>query len=163
MNDGLDFGLGDSTPGASPVWSSPSKSDEDDGKYALGLDHADAAVGAVGEKLVLEFSNVDFAVEPSARILSVFADSADSGVDVKQILLRSVHGTASPGGVLGILGKSGAGKSLLHLGKQRAGRRLAHAAGENEAQLAQKLGQLQPLIALFSQECMGQLAFFGPT
>jgi ABC-type multidrug transport system ATPase subunit len=34
-------------------------------------------------------------------------------VDVKQILLRSVHGTAKPGGVLGILGKSGAGKSLL--------------------------------------------------
>ena len=106
----MDFGLGDSTPGASPVWSSPSKSDEDDGKYALGLDRADAAVGAAGGKLVLEFSNVDFAVEPSARILSVFADS---GVDVTPILLRSVHGTASPGGVLGILGKSGAGKSLL--------------------------------------------------
>jgi hypothetical protein len=29
--------------------------------------------------------------------------------------------------------------------------------------LAQKLGQLQPFIAVFLQECMGQLAYFGPT
>jgi hypothetical protein len=28
---------------------------------------------------------------------------------------------------------------------------------------AQKLGQLQPFIAVFPQECMGQLASFGPT
>ena len=27
---------------------------------------------------------------------------------------------------------------------------------------AQKLGQLQPFIAVFAQECMGQLASFGP-
>ena len=31
------------------------------------------------------------------------------------------------------------------------------------AELAQKLGQLQPLIAVFPRECMGQLAYFGPT
>jgi hypothetical protein len=29
--------------------------------------------------------------------------------------------------------------------------------------LAQKLIQLQPFIAVFQQECMGQLASFGPT
>ena len=29
--------------------------------------------------------------------------------------------------------------------------------------LAQKLGQLQPFSAVFPQECMGQLASFGPT
>jgi hypothetical protein len=29
--------------------------------------------------------------------------------------------------------------------------------------LAQKLAQLQPFIAVFPQECMDQLAFFGPT
>jgi hypothetical protein len=29
--------------------------------------------------------------------------------------------------------------------------------------LAQKLGQLQPFIAVISQECMGQLGSFGPT
>jgi hypothetical protein len=28
--------------------------------------------------------------------------------------------------------------------------------------LAQKLGQLQPFIAVFPQECAGQLAPFGP-
>ena len=35
--------------------------------------------------------------------------------------------------------------------------------GEKEAKLAQQLGQLQPFIAAFPQECMGQLACFGPT
>ena len=29
--------------------------------------------------------------------------------------------------------------------------------------LAKKLGQLQPFIAMFPQECVGQLASFGPT
>jgi hypothetical protein len=29
--------------------------------------------------------------------------------------------------------------------------------------LAQKLGQLQPFIAVFPQECMGQLEYSGPT
>jgi hypothetical protein len=36
-------------------------------------------------------------------------------------------------------------------------------AGEKDAMLAQKLGQLQPYITVFPQECMGQLASFGPT
>jgi len=35
--------------------------------------------------------------------------------------------------------------------------------GEKDATLAQKLGQLQPFIALFPQECTGQLASFRPT
>ena len=35
--------------------------------------------------------------------------------------------------------------------------------GEKDAKLAQKLGQPQPFIAVFPQECMGRLAYFGPT
>ena len=34
---------------------------------------------------------------------------------------------------------------------------------EEHAKLAQKLGQLQPFIAVLPQECMGQLASFRPT
>jgi hypothetical protein len=34
---------------------------------------------------------------------------------------------------------------------------------EKDAKLAQKLGQLQPLIAVLAPECAGQLASFGPT
>jgi hypothetical protein len=34
---------------------------------------------------------------------------------------------------------------------------------EKDAKLAQKLDQLQPFTAVFPQECMGQLAYFGPT
>jgi hypothetical protein len=33
---------------------------------------------------------------------------------------------------------------------------------EKDAKLAQKLGQLQPFIAVFPQAFAGQLAFFGP-
>ena len=36
-------------------------------------------------------------------------------------------------------------------------------SSEKATKLAQKLGQLQPFIAVFRQECMGQLASFGPT
>jgi hypothetical protein len=32
-----------------------------------------------------------------------------------------------------------------------------------DAKLAQKLGQLQPFIAAFPQECTGRLVSFGPT
>jgi hypothetical protein len=32
---------------------------------------------------------------------------------------------------------------------------------EKHAKLAQKLGQLQPFLAAFPQECMGQFAFLG--
>ena len=35
--------------------------------------------------------------------------------------------------------------------------------GERDATLAQELGQLQPFLAVFPQECAGQLASFGPT
>ena len=42
-------------------------------------------------------------------------------------------------------------------------RRLRRREGENDAELAQKLGQRQPFVAVFPQECMGQLAPFGPT
>jgi hypothetical protein len=36
-------------------------------------------------------------------------------------------------------------------------------SGEKDAKFAQKLGQLQRFIAVFTQECMGLLASFGPT
>ena len=36
-------------------------------------------------------------------------------------------------------------------------------ASEKDAKLAQKLGQLQSFLAVFPQECIGQLAYFGPT
>ena len=36
-------------------------------------------------------------------------------------------------------------------------------SSEKDTKLAQKLGQLEPFIAVFPQECMGQLAYFGPT
>ena len=38
-----------------------------------------------------------------------------------------------------------------------------HYYSEKDAKLAQKLGQLQPLMAVFLLECMGQLASFGLT
>ena len=34
---------------------------------------------------------------------------------------------------------------------------------EKDAKLAQMLGQLQPFLAVFAPECVGQLAYFGPT
>jgi hypothetical protein len=34
-------------------------------------------------------------------------------------------------------------------------------SGEKHARLAQKLGQLQPILAIFPLECMGQLTYFG--
>ena len=47
------------------------------------------------------------------------------------------------------------------------GGRYARRAGEKDAELAQKFCQLQPFLAAFPQECMGQLAYFtflfGPT
>ena len=36
-------------------------------------------------------------------------------------------------------------------------------ASEKDTKLAQKLGQLQPFMAVFLLECTGQLASFGPT
>jgi hypothetical protein len=49
--------------------------------------------------------------------------------------------------------------------EERRDSTLLHWGGpsENDAELAQKLGQLQPFLAVFPQECMGQLASFGPT
>ena len=37
------------------------------------------------------------------------------------------------------------------------------ALSETNAKLAQELGQLQPFLSVFPQECMGQHASFGPT
>jgi hypothetical protein len=51
--------------------------------------------------------------------------------------------------------------------EEKAAPRPAPAGSEKELaqfkELAQKLGQLQPLIAMFPQECRGQLLVFGPT
>ena len=44
---------------------------------------------------------------------------------------------------------------------QRLG--LHSAESEKDVTLAQKLGQLQPFLAVFAPECMGQLLYFGPT
>ena len=46
---------------------------------------------------------------------------------------------------------------------QRHGVDKLPAQSEKDAKLAQKLGQLQPFLAEFPQECAGQLASFGPT
>jgi hypothetical protein len=43
------------------------------------------------------------------------------------------------------------------------GRAPGQLAGEKDAELAQKLVQLQPFLAVFPQECEGQLASSGPT
>ena len=37
------------------------------------------------------------------------------------------------------------------------------AVSEKDTKLAQKLGQLQSFLAILTQECVGQLAYFGPT
>jgi hypothetical protein len=52
-------------------------------------------------------------------------------------------------------------RHLPHRQLHRRGRQLH--ASEKNVKLAQKLGQLQPFLAVFPQECMGQLAYFGPT
>ena len=48
------------------------------------------------------------------------------------------------------------GDSLVHAGSGMVSMIRNEGASE-------KLGQLQPFVAVFPQECMGQLAFFGPT
>jgi hypothetical protein len=56
------------------------------------------------------------------------------------------------------------GRHGAHALQRRAGlRALAAGVSESDTQLAQKLGQLQPFVAAFPQECMGQLASFGST
>ena len=40
---------------------------------------------------------------------------------------------------------------------------IATGSSKQDAKLAQKLGQLQPFIAVLPQECMDQLASFRPT
>ena len=63
-------------------------------------------------------------------------------------------GARRGGGADGAVGV-GAGGAL-------PGAAAAAGEGEKDAKLAQKLGQLQPFTAVFPQECMGQLASFGP-
>ena len=48
-------------------------------------------------------------------------------------------------------------------GARAGGRHGGGDASKKDAELAQMLGQLQPFIAVFPQECIGQLAAFGPT
>ena len=52
---------------------------------------------------------------------------------------------------------------VLHTGLAVAGDGNITLQVRLDAKLAQKLGQLQPYIAVFPHECMGQLAAFGPT
>jgi curved DNA-binding protein CbpA len=69
-------------------------------------------------------------------------------------LRRARRGGADGAGALGGAGQQEAGE---------AGRRGRRAASEEDAVSAQKLGKLQPFVAVFPQEYMGQLAPFGPT
>jgi hypothetical protein len=51
-----------------------------------------------------------------------------------------------------------------HRGRlSRHGHGAFRGASEKDAKLAQKLGQLQPFMAVLPQQCMGQLASIGPT
>jgi hypothetical protein len=51
---------------------------------------------------------------------------------------------------------------VLRQSLRRAGGHLP-VQGETDAKSVQKSGQLQPFIAVFPQECMGQLAYLGPS
>jgi hypothetical protein len=64
---------------------------------------------------------------------------------------RGLHG--GPGG------EGGAGAGCV----AARGRGGDGGQSEKDAKLAQKLGRLQPLTAVFPQECVGQLGYFGPT
>ena len=62
--------------------------------------------------------------------------------------------------------RGAAGRVLRHPHRGPArhdGGAVGGAASEKAAKLAQKLGQLHPFIVVFPQECMGRLAYFGPT
>ena len=63
------------------------------------------------------------------------------------------------------LGAAGRGPRRAQRAAADPGRvRQLHRPGEKEAAVsAQKLGQLQPFVDVLPPECMGQLAFFGPT
>ena len=54
------------------------------------------------------------------------------------------------------------GDSLVHAGSGMVSMIRNEGASEEDLS-AQKLGQLQPFVAVFPQECMGQLAPSGPT
>ena len=71
------------------------------------------------------------------------------------IVLQRVH----LGGLLRRRG--GAGLRGPDRGAAQARRRRPQS--ENDTKLVQKLGQLQPFLTVFPQECLGQLASFGPT
>jgi hypothetical protein len=47
--------------------------------------------------------------------------------------------------------------------RQRGGPHRELCSSEKDPTLAQKLGQLRPFLAVLPQECVGQLAPFGPT
>ena len=57
---------------------------------------------------------------------------------------------------------SGYAAVLDRLRHEEAAQQQQHAS-EEDAELAQRLGQLQPFIAVVRAECVGQLAPFGPT
>jgi hypothetical protein len=52
-------------------------------------------------------------------------------------------------------------RHLLQAGRNRVV--VFRTEGEKNTKLAQKLDQLQPFIAVFPQDCIGQLASFGTT
>ena len=72
-------------------------------------------------------------------------------------------GVFTPGAELPRDPRAAGGVRSPDLRRRGAGDSAAGAASENDAKLAQKLGQLQPSIAVFPQECMGQRVSFEPT
>jgi hypothetical protein len=60
-------------------------------------------------------------------------------------------------------GRAWAGSSCATAGWAAAGWTGWTSRKWEDAQLAQKSGQLQPFLAVFPRDCMGQLASFGPT
>jgi hypothetical protein len=89
---------------------------------------------------------------PQPRKSAPRPEYAEHDPDIAAIKLEPTADTGLPAG-------SGAGASAHPhaLGGGRA------ASSEKDALLAQKLGQLQPFIAAFPQECVDQPASFGPT
>jgi hypothetical protein len=69
-------------------------------------------------------------------------------------------------GVGCVVDEDAAGRWRARLRVAAAGREVACPGthmSEEDTKLAQKLDQLQPFMAVFRLECMGQLAYFGLT
>ena len=92
--------------------------------------------------------------------------AAGGGAEASQPCGGGEGGGRACGGARGGRGAAGGAAGGVQGGAQGGGGgREAGVSGasEKDAKLAQKLGQPQPFMAVFSLECTGQLASFGPT